>query len=580
MNNSFKKALCISAVCVLLTSNISFADTEIKNDNSTEKFYNILTPDFVFSKKKDALTKKNDFNTLKTIAEKHQNDNNIQKLYHENFGYFEREYENRFNALNELKIAGEYVDKENIYEQLHIYDQIARSYTEVWKYKEAEKEYKKIAKIMNDNSALLEDHQIINDCVSRMYYYLGAGELDKVFSLYTKGKTFLDNKYPKDNNLETNLNGPIIQYYFTTRDLKNVKDALDYHWSLASKTNNTNLKVFTQKEYLAYYQSISDIEKIEETLKTIKKLNKGLYKEDSIETLQDNLTFANTYLGIADIYQYSRDYAIEPTKYNKKITAYIEKAEKHINKAVSWAEKYKELDPTIYAMTLQTSANAAIKKRNYNEAEVLMKEAVKYYKKASPEPSYFLFGGETYLGRVYQDSNQYEKAIEKYKEMEIALNEIEKPTFIEHRDLYHETAEAYSKAGKEKEALNYIDKAIELSTAKFGADSIRAIGSMNSKVDIYKNLGQKDVAVEKAKEVLFKIKEIGINNTYNIEFECYFLIAKDNLAKGKLDDALANASKALETSFSKDTKECANDLISEIYKQQGKKFKSLKYKLK
>ena len=103
---------------------------------------------------------------------------------------------------------------------------------------------------------------------------------------------------------------------------------------------------------------------------------------------------------------------------------------------------------------------------------------------------------------------------------------------------------------------------------------------MESKADIYKNLGKKDIAVEQAKEVLFKIKEAGISETYNNEFECYFLIAKYNLEKGKLDDALANANKALNTSTSKVYKDEVNELISEIYKQQGKKFKSLKYKLK
>lgn len=580
MNNNFKKVLCLSAVCVLLSSNVSFADIQTNSDYSTDSFYNILTPDFIFPTKKEPLTTKNSFDILKTISDKHSHDKNIQKLYHESLGYFERENENRFNALNELKIAGEYVNKENIYEQLHIYDQIARSYTEVWKYKEAEKEYKKIAKLMNDNSTLLEDYQIINDYVSRMYYHLGTGELDKAFTLYKEGKILLDNKNPKDNDLEINLNEPVIQYYFITRNLKNAKEAIDFHWSLADKTDNTKLKVFTQKTYLNYYKSMDDIANIEKTLAKIKELNKGLYADNSIETIEENLTFAESYLCIADIYKHAKDYSLTPEKYNKIITKYAIKAEKHLNIALKAAEKYKEIDPTKYALVLQYTTNVLVKLNKQDEAEKTMTTAIEYFKKANPELAYFLFEGEMNFGRAYKDTKQYNKAINIYKDLEAELNKIGKYPFIEHQNLYDEIADAYSNIGKEKEALDYINKAIEISIEKFGANSVKTIDYMESKADIYKNLGKKDIAVEQAKEVLFKIKEAGISETYNNEFECYFLIAKYNLEKGKLDDALANANKALNTSTSKVYKDEVNELISEIYKQQGKKFKSLKYKLK
>ena len=53
------KAICISAVCVLLASNISFADTavkeeqistniEIENKYTAEKFYELLNPQIIY----------------------------------------------------------------------------------------------------------------------------------------------------------------------------------------------------------------------------------------------------------------------------------------------------------------------------------------------------------------------------------------------------------------------------------------------------------------------------------------------------------------------------------------------------
>ena len=194
--------------------------------------------------------------------------------------------------------------------------------------------------------------------------------------------------------------------------------------------------------------------------------------------------------------------------------------------------------------------------------------------------SYFLFDSRLYFGAAYKDLGEYDKAIKEFNLLEKDLNKVLKNPFLEHMRLYHHMAETYSKMNKEKEAIKYIDKEIKVSTDNFGADSIRTIDAYKTKVELYENLGLQEKAVKEAKELLFKTKKAVNAPTYDIEFECYFLLAKDYLAKGKLDDALANASKALKTAYRESNKDEANKLISKIYKQQGETLKSLKYKLK
>ena len=57
-------------------------------------------------------------------------------------------------------------------------------------------------------------------------------------------------------------------------------------------------------------------------------------------------------------------------------------------------------------------------------------------------------------------------------------------------------------------------------------------------------------------------------------------LANSNFEKGNYDDALANATQALQNPFSDSNKDCADALISQIYEAQDKKLKSLKHKIK
>lgn len=575
------KAICISAVCVLLASNVSFANTskegqistniEIENKYTAEKFYETLKPENIYSGTKDPFKGKECLDELKAIADKNQDDSSMQLQFHEHIAYYNREYENRYDTIDNLKVAEKFLGSD-FSEQLHFYDQLARSYTEVWDFDNAALAYKNVHKIMNQNKNLLEKHQIINDYVSRMYFHLGKGELEKAFSLYKEGRNVLDNENEKITNLEINLNEPIIQYYFKTYDMKNVKEALDYHMELAQETNDIKLKDFTAKEYLNYYRTTDEIENIKKSLKFLEKLNKGLYKEDSIERIYLDLEYANSYFCISRIYKEGNN--------SEKSKKYLVKAEEYAKKAVASAEQYKEVAPTIYALALQKLATATAKQGKAKEAEETMAKAIEYFKKANRALSYYLFWGRLDSGLAYKDLGEYEKAIKELNLLEKDLNKALKDPFLEHMSLYDHIAETYSKMNKEKEAIKYIDQEIQVSTNKFGADSIRTMDAYKTKVKLYENLGLQEKAVKEAKELLFKIKEAGIAPTYDIEFECYFLLAKDYLAKGKLDDALANASKALKTAYTESNKDEANKLISKIYKQQGETLKSLKYKLK
>lgn len=567
------KAICTSAACVLLASNASFADNA-----SVDDFYRMLENNPIFTGAKNPIEDKTFLEDLKIISEQHKKNNEVQNLYFEISALYNREYENRYDTVNEFKLAEKF-EGNDINEKIRLYDQLARSYTEVWDFNNAYLAYKNVHKIMDKNKEKLTTDQIINDYVSRMYFHLGKGELEKAFSLYKEGKNVLDNADEKITNLEINLNEPLIQYYFATYDMKNVKDALEYHLKLAHDVNDLKLKDFTVKQYLNYFRTIKDTKSTKKALKVLGTLNKT-YDKDSIEQIYVNIDYADSYLAFAQMYEDDVKYAPETDKYKELVVKNAQKAEKYAQEAVASAEQYKDVAPTIYALALQKTAKAAAKQGKAKEAEETMAKAIEYFKKANRALSYYLFWGRLDSGLAYKDLGQYNKAITEFNLLEKNLNKVLKNPFLEHMNLYGHMAETYSKMNKEKEAIKYIDKEIQVSTAKFGADSIRTIDVYKTKVELYENLGLQEKAVKEAKELLFKIKEAGIAPTYDIEFECYFLLAKDYLAKGKLDDALANASKALKTAYTESNKDEANKLISKIYKQQGETLKSLKYKLK
>ena len=583
------KAICISAVCVLLASNISFADTavkegqistniEIENKYTAEKFYEALKPENIYAGQKDPFKGKDCLDELKAIADKNQDDKNMQLQYYEHKAYYNREYENRYDTLNELKVANKYLGND-IGDALHFYDQLARSYAEVWDFDNADLAYKNVRKIMNQNKNLLETHQIINDYVSRMYFHLGKGELEKAFDLYKEGRNVLDNADKIQIELEINLNEPVIQYYFQMFDMKNVKESIDYHFKISHEINNHNLKDFTVKQYLNYFRTIKDTKAIKKAHNALDKLNKN-YEKDSIERIYVDIEYANSYITFAQMYEDDVKYAPEPDKYKELAVKNAQKAEEYAKKAVASAEQYKDVAPTIYALALQKVATATAKQGKVKETEETMAKAIEYFKKADKALSYYLFEGRLASGLAYKDLEEYDKAIDTYSKLEKDLNKVLKNPYLEHMRLYGHIAEAYSKMNKEKEAIKYMDKEIKVSTDKFGADSIRTIDSYKTKVELYENLGLQDKAVKEAKELLFKIKEAGIAPTYDIEFECYFLLAKDNLSKGKLDNALENANNALKTAYTEQNKDEANKLLAKIYKEQGETLKSLKHKLK
>ena len=584
------KAICISAVCVLLASNISFADTavkeeqistniEIENKYTAEKFYELLNPQIIYLGKKDPFKGKDCLNKLKNIAEKNANDNYLQLEYHENKAYFHRAYENKHETITELKIAEKFLDN-SVTNKLHFYDQLARSYTEVWDFDNAYIAYKNAHKIMTKNKDKLTTDQIINDYVSRMYFHLGKGEIKKVYLLYKKATNVLDEEQEKQIELELNLNEPILQYYFRTYDLKNAKEIIEHHIEIANKTKNKELKNFALREYINYYRMAHNRKGILTATNEFKNFSKYKYRKDSIENIYIDIEQSDSFLSIANLYEDSEKYAENPDKYKELAVKNAQKAEEYAKKAVASAEQYKDVAPTIYALALQKVATATAKQGKVKETEETMAKAIEYFKKADKALSYYLFEGRLASGSAYKDLEQYDKAIEEFSLLEKDLNKVLKNPFLEHMRLYGHMAEAYSKINKEKEAIKYIDKEIKISTNKFGADSIRTIDSYKTKVELYENLGLQDKAVNEAKELLFKIKEAGIAPTYDIEFECYFLLAKDNLSKGKLDNALENANNALKTAYTEQNKDEANKLLAKIYQEQGETLKSLKHKLK
>ncbi len=588
------KAICISAVCVLFASNTSFAadddkikeakvstNVEVAEDYSIDKFYRILEEktDIIFSGNRDPFAGKEYLDELKTIADKNKDNKDLQRDYHKNNAFYNRDYENRFDTIDQLKIAERYLNND-IEEQLHVYDQLAKSYTEVWDFNNAYKEYKKIDTLMKNNKKTIAPEHIVVDAASRMYFYLGTGDLDKMYNYYKKGRNVLDSLEEKDLRLELELNGPIIQYYSARYDTKNVKKSLDYYLWLANETEDKKVEEFTLKEYINLYTLCKDPQNTKKTLKKLaKKINKA-YDGNSVERMLLDINYADTYYFISQEHEEAKRYALNTENHTKKTEENLKEAEKYARKAVESTAKYKNISPTIYAYSLQKLATIIAKQNKSEEAKNIMSEAIEYHKIASRDISYYLFRGYLAEAIAYHDLKQYDEAIKKYIKLEKEINKkFKKPSF-EHIELYKNLSDSYSKINNEKEAIKYIDKAIKICTSIFGEKSIKTLDLYKTRIERYENLSLQKIAVKEAKELIYKIKEYGMDNTLDIEFRCYTIIAKDALAKNQLDTALENAHKALETSFTKINKDEANKLIAEIYARQGETLKALKYKIK
>ncbi len=561
---AISKALCLSAVCCVLLTNVAYANDKTNCENvqtasiavnTTDAYYKVIEQKNVYAEEKKPFLEKEYLDKAKVIADKFPNDKSIQRNYHENLSNFYANYGNSYATVAELEKALKYLDTNDIDASISMYNQLARYYAEVNDYEKADLMLKKKAKILKNNKHL---EYKVGDYATRMYHYIGQGKLSVVLPAYTEGKSILDKNNFENKDLYFELNEPLISYYLTTYNANSAKTALDYHLNLAKKEKRNDLKSFVLGEYVTYYGIMQDLDSAKKLQKTLLSTNKKLYDKNSTGNVDGVATQINYYQWIGD----------------------SEKAEKLAIKNANYAEQFKDIAPVVYANTLKQLAQVKLDSKKIAEALSTVKEAKQNYLIALPKNSLNIYETEKLTGDIYMSIGDIEQGIKHYETAKNILNKTVKNPFNNHIDIYKNLADAYSQNGNIEKAITEINKAINVATSTYGENNIRTLWLQLDKANIYKNGEQCVLAKNQINNILDKVKAKKVSDPFDIEFQCYMFLAYDDFDKGNYDDALANATKALQNPFRDENKDGANDLISQIYNAQDKKLKSLKHKIK
>ncbi|MBQ4077773.1 tetratricopeptide repeat protein [bacterium] len=561
---AISKALCLSAVCCVLLTNVAYANDKTNCENvqtasiavnTTDAYYKVIEQKNVYAEEKNPFLEKEYLDKAKVIADKFPNDKSIQRNYHENLSNFYSNYGNSYATVAELEKALKYLDTNDIDASISMYNQLARYYAEVNDYEKADLMLKKKAKILKNNKHL---EYKVGDYATRMYHYIGQGKLSVVLPAYTEGKSILDKNNFENKDLYFELNEPLISYYLTTYNVNSAKTALDYHLNLAKKEKRNDLKSFVLGEYVTYYGIMQDLDSAKKLQKALLNTNKKLYDKNSTGNVDGVATQINYYQWIGD----------------------SEKAEKLAIKNANYAEQFKDIAPVVYANTLKQLAQVKLDSKKIAEALSAVKEAKQNYLIALPKNSLNIYETEKLTGDIYMSIGDIEQGIKHYETAKNILNKTVKNPFNNHIDIYKNLADAYSQNGNTEKAITEINKAINVATSTYGENNIRTLWLQLDKANIYKNGEQCVLAKNQINNILDKVNAKKVSDPFDIEFQCYMFLAYDDFDKGNYDDALANATKALQNPFRDENKDGADALISEIYKAQDKKLKSLKHKIK
>lgn len=589
------KALCISAVCCILVSNISYADIDCKKlkkenceytienlnnlneayrnaTNTNEKlvlltkiecitnklegessicaFYNALNYANIYSAKKDLKLQKKYIDKAKAIADKIEDNKELLAKYYDELGGFYANTENYYEAIKALKIADNLAQTESIKIRL------ATSYVAIKDFKNAEIEFEKLFKMISDNDMEIDSQ--LRTLAQKMYFYKDQYDFKNTINTYKNTKLIYGKTANKDANIEIELYMPIIALYNDLEDVAKLKLAIDKTYKLALEANNEDAEYYTYGEYITYARRLEDKRLTKKYIEKKEQIAKKMFKDKNIVNLE-------VYPDYAEYFDLAND------KGN---------AELYAKKVASLTKENVDVAPLIYAMKLLDLAEKQSKNGKIDSALKSIAEANEIYIKAYPQISFKFYDLEDKYGEVYKNAGDVDKGIEHYKKAETILKKLTGKLTGELRDVNEHIAELYVQKGDLDEAVKYADKTISISSQIFGQNHIKTVKALLLKAKIYASLGRNDI-----RDSVIKI----INDTIDNGIDCYIgyftydyndFLFDVYVEKGEYDKALNCAEIMYEEARGKWHKENANKKLSQVYKLQDKKFKSLKYKVK
>ncbi len=391
-----------------------------------------------------------------------------------------------------------------------------------------------ISKNKNSDISLYIDYYNI-----LMEYYIESSQYNKIPNIYNKAVKLLKGNDEKTRKQKFSLNQRYQKYFIDLGEYDKALILIKENDALINGLNDTNLQNQLYALYKEYYEKQDDFKKVKEY---IDKIDTLLKKDNNEIAIINNY---NTYIN-----------------YYKSIDKY-KTALKYANKIKETYSDIKDIAPVVYANALKEIAD--INTNNIKERINTALEAKIIYEKYLPRCSFKLFEINKSLINLYNNSGEFDKALESYKTAKniiLTINEKAQKNYIE---LTESIIEVYLNKDDLTTAKSLLDEITELSKQVYGKDNIYVYKLYLRKAEMYERF-QKHTEADKLFEQITKaINNNKISGTDNdFYYSCYYKTAWKNLQKNNLEEAKKYIKKAEQYAKKEWNKKEIRNLNSEL----------------
>ncbi len=172
----------------------------------------------------------------------------------------------------------------------------------------------------------------------------------------------------------------------------------------------------------------------------------------------------------------------------------------------------KESQPIAYKKIVQTLNQLSLiyaKKANFTEAYLVSKKALRVAKNHLRSEDILYAASLATQANIYTQSGQYEKALKYYEDTlhiyryKFDINNSSKVAYI-----YLNIADIYKKQKKYKEAIEMVDKSIDLIIELFGEKSPKLLKAYISQAELYSDISKNDIAMIYYKKSIDLLKSL------------------------------------------------------------------------
>lgn len=436
----------------------------------------------------------------------------------------------------------------------YVYSELANLYAQSRNVKKALEYYdKQYNDLMSNNLAISPN---------MFNYYLSVAGLYRNIGLYAdtvknleKAEKVLAQLDDSNKKLLISLNKAKIMYLNEVRYFDEVIALLSETEALVEKYGSTHDKEHIKSYYIDLYKEKKEFSNTYKYFNEIEKLYKNL-PEDSLAII-----FPISEKQI-EIYKDMQEF---------------EKSSQAVCRAFKKLEMQKENVPSLYAYFLLKKFDLNKDENKLDEAKIALDTAFEYYNKSIPANSYEFY--EVYKRYGYLSAHKGDN-IEALKYFNKAVNINIKLLGEYNRELSEIYADIANNIDNEKEAIEYIDKAISIRKVCYGEKHVKVYSKLINKYHIYNKFGKQEEAAKLLEQINNDInsKKVKGSHRLGVDYQLSLINAHNALSHNDVVKAKFCANEALKYASNKTEKREVYELKYHIYSNSGNKLKASKYK--